>query len=109
MNRDIDILTVIINRNCQRNLCLTVVYIPPNSRIENALTELSNVADYILTLDCDWIIGGDFNIDAMNPSNSKTKKLMNNFVGKYSLKQLVKSVTRKTSTSATLIDHIYIS
>ena len=53
------------------------------------------------------ILMGDFNIDLLKESHAK-----NTWTGMYStfeLKQTVSEPTRITSTSKTLIDHIYIS
>lgn len=85
---------------------------PPSGNLECAISSLNDIGDEITVLNTDWIIGGDFNVDvhAKNSANStKSKKLQNNFALRHSLTQMITKITRKIITSATIIDHIYLS
>lgn len=62
-NADIEILTIIIKRKHQRNLCVSLVYIPPSGNLDIAIGKLNEVAKEITLLNFDWIIGGDFNVN----------------------------------------------
>ena len=54
------------------------------------------------------ILLGDFNVNLMVPESLEARAL-NNFVTEpFDLKQLIKTPTRITETSKTLIDHIYV-
>lgn len=59
INENIEILTIILNRKCQKKLYLSVIYIPPKSRIENALSIISEVASEIGIHNAEWILDGE--------------------------------------------------
>lgn len=106
-NNNIEILTIVLSRKFQSKLYVSIVYIPPKSNLNNAFIDLDSVANEIGNND--WIIGGDFNIDLTKTSGNNASKLKSNFTYKFSLKQLVTTPTRISASSASLIDHLYVS
>ena len=71
----------------------------------NGLTTLYTMIDNIHTVKphADILVLGDFNFDLLKPHSS-----WDSTITLLGLTQLVKSPTRITQTSATLIDYIYI-
>lgn len=86
----------------KESFLLCFVYRPPNSQtswytyFENEVVKGLSINDNILLM-------GDFNIDFLKPLPSK----WSTFITTYGLHQMVVDPTRVTSTSVTLIDHIY--
>lgn len=76
----------------------------------NAITHLDKCADAISMLNCEWVLGGDFNVD-LNPNSNdgKGKKLLYSFRLRNALVQLVNSPTRISVTRASILDHIYVN
>lgn len=72
-NLDIETLTFVVRQNHQRDLYVTVVYLPPKSGIEKALDILSNIGEIISYRNVEWILGGDLNIDITGDITSKKK------------------------------------
>lgn len=62
-NKNIEMLTVLINRKFIKPIYVSVVYIPPTAVINESVAHLDQVADYISGRNADWIMGGDFNVD----------------------------------------------
>lgn len=61
--QNIEIMSLIIKRKFQISFCVTVVYIPPDAKVEKAIESLEKVSDYVTLNNYEWIMGGDFNID----------------------------------------------
>lgn len=107
---DIEMLTVLIKPEKQRNIILTVVYIPPSANKKVAVQELAarlerlNIKNKIYQL-----VGGDFNIDSGPKSSKNDSNLIKLFESKLNLKQLITIPTRTTVKSASIIDLIYVS
>ena len=85
------------------------IYRPPGSSINDFLHEFSALMhtiknDYPSHLVC---LGGDINIDLLRvDSNSKVQEYLNVMLS-YGFQPLIKRPTRVTSTSMTLIDHLW--
>lgn len=107
-NENIELLTIIVHRKFFRDICLSIVYLPPHINKLVAINTLDEVADCIFNKGYQWILGGDFNIDLKHGGNA-VKKAINSFASKNGLKQIITESTRCTPTTATCIDHIYIS
>ena len=86
-----------------------LLYRPPSadasllSDVESALEQLS--PSRLKSL----ILLGDFNIDRSPTSSHPLLPILNSIEDKLDLKQVVTTATCTTSTSSTIIDHIYIS
>lgn len=106
-NLDIESLTVTIKRNFQKDLVISLVYLPPKSNICNAINFLENIDNYISSLNLEWILGGDFNVDLSKKCNTKHKRVLQTFTSKSMLQQTIHKPTRVCSTTETIIDHIY--
>ena len=80
-------------------------YRPPSShrsvlaQLESSLDELSP------SLSKSLLLVGDFNVDLL----CSTDPILSSITHKLNLKQVISSATRTTATSATLIDHIYLT
>ena len=89
-----------------KNSAITLVsmYRAPNSLVsyhENIILDL----EYIFSLGTDIILTGDFNYDLSKGNHNKVTEIEN----LYLLTQIIDQPTRVTSSSNTIIDHIYIS
>lgn len=74
---DIESMSVLIKRNFQKSLCLSLVYLPPNSRIDIAIEFLDKLSDAVASMDCEWIMRGDFNVDLGCIKVSSKKRSLN--------------------------------
>lgn len=104
---NIELLNIMIKRNHQRPLCISSIYLPPNSDIDVAVEKLSLVGDALSLMQVEWILGDDLNIDLNHVKSNKQKRTLYNFTCKYLLHQTIQKATRICATTATLIDHIY--
>ena len=55
------------------------------------------------------VVLGDFNIDILPSSNHPLEKSWSDIAHNYELSQIITKPTRVTSTTKTLLDHIYIN
>lgn len=106
-NKDIEVLNVVIKRKFSHPVCVSVVYIPPNGNVTEAISQLDLIADVVCKGNNDWILGGDFNIDLKAKTRSPNNRKLENFANRNSLAQLVKGNTRTTKSTSSLLDHIY--
>lgn len=107
-NKNIELLTVLIQRKYTKPIYISAVYIPPTGNINECITQLDQIADYISSKNADWLLGGDFNVD-LNAKKKKTTgvRMLENYCNRNSLSQLINSNKRSTKNTTTLIDHIY--
>ena len=83
-------------------------YRPPDSSI-NVFDKLENILQDIETHLCDFVLVGDLNCDVLhNPPSNNTNRLYR-VANEYGLTQCVKTATRVSKHSQTLIDHVYTS
>lgn len=108
-NKDIEILNLVFRRPFQIPICVSVAYIPPTSNIPNAIGHLDSIAETVTTWGVDWVIGGDFNINLLSKGDAARKKVILNFASRNSMTQLIETPTRITSTSRSLLDHVYVN
>lgn len=105
---NIEIPTVKVIRNFQRNLYISIVYLPPKADVVKSIEFLDVLCNQIPMKTCDWLMGGDFNVNLEEKEKrSRTCRLMDNFAKRNTLTQLIKTGTRKGKSSYSLIDHIY--
>ena len=84
------------------------IYRPPKGKTCNVFEKISNLFDQIDLSRNELIVLGDMNIDYS--SNVTLKKLhVKDFESRYNISQLIDTVTRSTTTTATLLDWIYIN
>lgn len=82
------------------------IYRLPNTDFGSFLEYFKNFLATIYT-DYDRIVcGGDFNVDLLNPTDTKVGKL-ESMMDSFSLKQVISEPTRVSATSCTLIDLIF--
>lgn len=89
-------------------IAVGVLYKPP--KIPHACFE--KVFDSLLHIYTKYqntILLGDFNVNMLTPESAEVKSLNNFIVEPFELKQLIKSPTRITQNSRTLIDLIFVS
>ena len=104
----VELLIIELRLRSSTVLC-GLVYRPPSSDasvlsdVESALEQLppSKLKSLVLL--------GDFNIDHSSTSSHPSLPILNSIEDKMGLKQVVSIATRTTSTSSTIIDHIYVS
>jgi exonuclease III len=81
------------------------LYRPPDSKVDY-YESICNDLDNIFAMSHDIIVMGDLNYDCFKPSDFEK---LRNFENSDHLSQLITEPTRKTTTSSTIIDHIYTS
>lgn len=107
LNKDIEILTIEINKNKVKPFLITTWYRPPNSPIET-LHIFEEALQLIDTDDKESILLGDINCDLLiNNSSQSVIKELNFITNLYQYKQLIHEPTRVSQHSETLIDHFY--
>ena len=83
-----------------------LLYRPPSSNASTLSTTLEQLPPSKLK---SFVLLGDFNIDLSPTSNHPLLPILNSIQDKLGLKQVVDTATRTTSSSSTIIDHIYVS
>lgn len=106
---NIEILSIIIQRHCQKSLYLSLCYIPPASNIDHAIEIIDLLGNEINKNRSLWILGGDMNVNDDPAVVSRKSWLLQNCPQRIVSSQLIKSSTRDTANSSTIIDHIYTS
>lgn len=110
LDANIEILNVVLRRQWQKSVCVSITYIPPTSKIALAIEHLDVLSEKITSLGLDWVMGGgDFNINLLVAGNQARKKSINNFINRNSLAQIINTATRITTDTRSLIDHIYVN
>ena len=84
------------------------LYRPPKGSIENFIENLTNQLCNLNETKRPFIICGDTNLNLYDEKNGSIRKYQDLLVD-HCLYQLVKSPTRVTRTSSTLIDHVAVS
>lgn len=85
-------------------LTLGIIYRLPNSSIEDFLASIENIITSLHRVPI-YIMGG-FNVNLLNYKDNKSQDLIN-MLYNYSLFSTINKPTQVTSTSATLLDHIW--
>ena len=102
-----DSLTIeIISNNKEPNILLTVVYRPPNTDL-NLFFEYLKSGVIRVPKNKKYYLIGDFNIDLLKTDYNNLSTEFLNFLNIYSLFPLIKTPTRVTEFSRTLIDNIF--
>ena len=104
-HEDIDVIAIDIVLNKIKILIISV-YRPPDSSTDTLITNLKSVSATLKAKYSDHVVIfiGDFNDDLYN----KTSKLLLYF-NSTGFAQLINSPTRLTTTSQTIIDHVYVN
>jgi hypothetical protein len=90
-----------------KSLFLCYVYRPPNSPVtwfDSFGDQLERAAQF----NCETILIGDFNIDAMSNNASRIYDQWNDIININNFTQVVTEPTRITERTSTIIDHIYV-
>ena len=102
---DFEILTIEVNKPCNKKMIISVAYKPPKGKIENFITFLKQIVLKHENRSKEIWILGDLNIDYLKRDCQKTV-VLNNFLKKAGLKQLIHDITRPNKTGGTCIDYI---
>lgn len=100
----IETISTLIHVKNKKPITIIGLYRPPQSNFQTSIKELESIFKYVADNSHQAIICGDLNIDI-----NKTSKQSNDYLAilaKYQLIQHIKSPTRVTSKSSTIIDHI---
>ena len=84
------------------------VYRPPKGKQMNLIEKLSDILDTLDLIRTELFILGDFNIDYSSRPLLRNLNIRN-FETKYNISQIIKTVTRTTELTATILDWIYVS
>lgn len=87
-----------------KNIIIGVFYRPPNTNINNFITDFDNILSSICITDAEIVCLGDLNVNFFNLNNP----VMNCFES-YGFSQLLNEPTRVSHTSITLIDPVFIN
>lgn len=101
----VEVYAIKIHPPFKKPFVFVSVYKPPNTNDEQFLSSFECLLFHLNQTESPYFILGDFNIDLSSKSNSS--KQCKTLTKRFSLKQLIKSPTRTTETSSTLIDHLY--
>lgn len=80
---------------------------PPNNNLDQWIEAFRPCLEHANVSHNEIIVMGDINID-LKVHDTKCKKLMS-VTNEFCLEQLIEEPTRVTSSSSTLIDHVYVS
>ena len=88
-------------------ILLSCFYRPPDSTV-SFFDSLANIVDSIAAENKEVHIVGDFNVDLIKKSTSESKQILH-LMEYQGFQQMVKTPTRITENSSTLVDHHYCS
>lgn len=72
---DIEALTIIVKPHKQRKFYLTLVYLPPAGKRENAFIALDHICESIDCSNSYRVVGGDFNMDYNSAKRGTNKQI----------------------------------
>ena len=101
---NIESISVQVKIGNYKPFIVTTLYRPPGKPVAY-FNDIDTLFGTIDSEDKETIYLGDTNCDMLDFANNDTKHLINIFT-KYNLIQLIKSPTRTTATTKTIIDHI---
>ncbi len=101
---NIEAIWVEIKCEKQKPFIIGYVYRPPASK-SNWTNDMEEILETIYREDKEIIIFGDFNYNFIN--NELANHQWNSVVNSFMLKQIIYVPTRVTSSSSTIIDHVY--
>ena len=96
---------LIVNRENAKNILLCNIYRPPNGNIKKAFSHLNEVLNTHRRTNVEIFITGDLNIDYKKRNSPGYKQLLF-FEKANNLKQMIKTNTRITKSSSSIIDLI---
>ena len=102
-NRHIEMQWLQITRKHAKNILLCNIYRPPEGKVELAIQHLENALKQLRKSNMEIIMLGDLNIDYKNKQTPNYKKLIF-FQKSNSLQQHIKTATRHTAKSSTVLD-----
>lgn len=107
-DKDLELLVLVIELKCTTPYILMSVYRPPQGNQTQFVEKLGEALERLGRTDGGKIIVvGDVNIDVMHKQETKIMKDLKLLQQEYSLRQIITTPTRVTSSGQTLIDHIY--
>ena len=105
LNGDLESQWIEIERDNAKNIIISNIYRPPAGQLKNTLTLLNkNISTFNLS-EKEIFLLGDFNVNYKNKSSPKYKKLFF-FQKAKNLSQLIKTDTRITKNSSTILNLI---
>ena len=104
---DVEVQRLELCSSVQKNILLFNVYRPPNGSVSNCLDRVESIIDNEEDLHFkELVLLGDFNLNFSTKSSPDTKKLVQ-WQNRRGLNQLIKTYTRSSKRSATIIDLIF--
>ena len=105
-SKDIEIQWISINQPNMREIIIANLYRPPQGIIKEFCEKMNIcLSSFLDNNKREFIIMGDFNINALN-KNSEEMKDLTNLMSSYGLKQFINQITR-FGNSDNCLDHIY--
>lgn len=104
-NCHIEAMTLELCQKYTKPFTVTVIYRPPQGNLDVFLDSLKGTLAGI-GVGKEVFIVGDLNIDLFN-SRAKAVRGLKALEREFNVKQLIKEATRVTSTTSTLLDHVY--
>lgn len=106
---DLEVLTIIVKLPNQLDFVVSLVYIPPTADKSAALSKLKSTFELNTSHKFIRIVAGDFNMDYSGRNKrSSEKSLLLDFERSTNLAQIIKTPTRVTNKTASLIDLIFV-
>ena len=102
-NSNIEAQWLLIHRPHCKNVVIGNLYRPPGGNLEKAVTYLDNSLRTINLAKIDLFLVGDLNVDLMDKTSNTFKKLQF-FIQSNGLTQYIRTATRNTAKSSSLID-----
>lgn len=105
-NADLELFCVSCKLGSNKRINLFIVYRPPTGKLQAAIDFLNDsISEVRRQTSGDVVVMGDFNVDLL--CNNAQSRSLTLFSTTSRINQLIESPTRITSTTNSLIDHIY--
>lgn len=107
---NLEMLTILIKPDHQRNFLVSLVYIPPSADKSLAIEQIKSTNKVIDGTSSLRLIAGDFNMDYSAKTRRATENvLLRDLERSLGLTQMISSPTRVTTSTASIIDLIFFS
>ena len=104
LNSDIESISIELDIKHVKPIIVTTIYKPPHSLVE-WFDRAEKLVSEIDSENKECILAGDMNCDMLHTRDNDTRHIKRIY-GTYQFKQMITEVTRVTSDTRTLIDHI---
>lgn len=106
---NIEIMILQTEQKCTCPYTLLSIYRPPQGKHQLFIDKLRETLNNLLMVkgNSKLLVTGDFNIDLLSDSDTRSVRELKALQNEYCLRQLIKHPIRVTCSTQTLIDHIY--